>query len=121
MNPTEAQQAIKLLLSKAGTLPAFSLSILMLLGGCASTPNEETGFDKVTVKPGQTASCETRPCKIMFEVPAGSGTVEVTGNQTRLGDYPAGQTSEVGSFWQSQEIEIKGSDLPAAYVNIPMH
>ena len=119
MNNSEIQPAAKTILPDAVLLYSLCLGVLLFLAGCSSMTTEVTGFDQVTVKPGQTAQCESRPCTIMLVVPAGSGTVEVTGNQEKLGDYAAGQTSDVGSFWQSQVIEIKGSGLPAAYVNIP--
>ena len=103
----------------AGALQAFSASILLLLAGCSSVNEGKSGFFQVTVKPGQTANCDSTPCKIMLEMPAGSGTFEVTGNQVKLGDYPAGQTVEVGSFWTPQAINIKGTDAPTAHVYMP--
>lgn len=95
-------------------------SVLCGLSSCASTgDNDITGFDQITLAPGDTGTCESSPCQVSLTIPAGSGSYEVTGNGTKLGTYPAGQTSMVGSFWQSQAIEIVGMDVPKAYAYIP--
>jgi hypothetical protein len=52
-------------------------------------------------------------------MPPGSGTYEVTGNESRVGEYPAGETVNLGSFWSDQAFAIKGMDVPKAYAYIP--
>jgi hypothetical protein len=52
-------------------------------------------------------------------MPPGSGSYEVTANEATVGQFPAGETVELGSYWQSQAIEIKGLDVPKAYAYIP--
>jgi hypothetical protein len=37
----------------------------------------------------------------------------------RVGEYPAGETVKLGSFWSSQAFSIKGMDVPKAYAYIP--
>jgi hypothetical protein len=104
---------------------AFAHSIATILVGgllsaCASTGgNSISGFDQVTLAPGDTGNCESSPCQVYLEIPAGSGSYEVTANEVRVGNFPGGQTASLGSFWQSQAFEIKGMDVPKAYAYIP--
>lgn len=91
-----------------------------LLGGCASTgDNSITGFDQITLAPGDTGTCESSPCQVSLKIPAGSGTYEVTANEVSVGTFSGGETASLGSFWQSQAIAIKGMDVPKAYAYIP--
>ncbi len=103
------------------SLPAWALGIgaALLLAGCASTGKQVQGWDEVTLAPGDTGHCNSRPCRVNFQMPPGSGTYEVTGNETSLGRYAAGQTAFLGSFWGSVGIEVKGINVPQTYVYIP--
>jgi hypothetical protein len=95
-------------------------AVTVALSGCASTGNNNiTGFDKLTLAPGDTGQCESSPCQVYLKIPAGSGSYEVTGNQVRVGTYPAGQTAFLGSFWNSQAFQIQGLNVPKAYAYIP--
>ena len=95
-------------------------SAVGLLSGCASTGNNNiTGFDRLTLSPGDTGQCESSPCQVYLKIPAGSGSFEVTGNQVRVGTYPAGQTAFLGSFFNSQAFQIQGLEVPKAYAYIP--
>lgn len=99
---------------------ALLLCAAGLLSGCASTGNNNiTGFDRLTLSPGDTGQCESSPCQVYLKIPAGSGSYEVTGNEVRVGTYPAGQTAFLGSFWNSQAFQIRGMDVPKAYAYIP--
>ena len=99
---------------------ALCLSAVGLLSGCASTGNNNmTGFDRLTLSPGDTGQCESSPCQVYLKIPPGSGSFEVTGNQARVGTYPAGQTAFLGSFWNSQAFQIQGMNVPKAYAYIP--
>lgn len=102
-------------------LPASALGIglSLLLAGCASTGKQVQGWDRVTLAPGDTGSCNSKPCQVYFQMPPGSGTYEVTGNETNLGQYPAGQTVFLGSFWGSMGIQVKGMNVPQTYLYIP--
>jgi hypothetical protein len=78
-----------------------------------------SGFDQITLAPGDTGRCNSSPCKVYLKMPAGTGTYEVTGNESRVGEYPAGETVNLGSFWSDQAFAIKGMDVPKAYAYIP--
>ena len=92
---------------------------LALLGGCASSPNDPSGSISITVKPGDTGTCATSPCQVSLQMPPGSGSYEVTGNQVKIGTYPAGQTVNLGNYWNTQRIDVVGANVPPAYVYIP--
>lgn len=96
-----------------------SVSAVGLLSACASAGKEVQGFDQVTLAPGETGNCLSSPCRVLLKIPAGTGAYEVTGNEIKVGTYPGGQTADLGSFWQSQAIQIKGMNVPKAYAYIP--
>ena len=107
--------------SQSPSNPCRYLAVILtavVLTGC-NVKEDPTGVIAITVSPGETGNCETSPCQVSLVMPAGSGSYEVTGNQVSLGTYPAGQTVNIGSFWQSQAIEVKGADVPTASVYIP--
>ena len=97
----------------------ISALALSVLSACASSGDQVSGAMQVTIKPGDTAHCDSSPCQVSFQMPPGSGTFEVTGNETKIGDFPAGQTVSLGSFWESNAIKVVGANVPAAYVYIP--
>ena len=74
---------------------------------------------QVTIKPGDTANCDSSPCQVSLQMPPGSGTYEVTGNETKIGDFPAGETVSLGNLWESNAIKVVGANAPTAYVYIP--
>ena len=107
--------------SQSPSNPCSYLAVILaavVLTGC-NVKEDPTGVIAITVAPGQTGNCETSPCAVSLIMPAGSGSFEVTGNQVSLGTYPAGETVRIGSFYQSQAIEIKGADVPKSYVYVP--
>ncbi|MBK1648765.1 hypothetical protein CKO36_09185 [Rhabdochromatium marinum] len=99
--------------------------MLPLLAACVSTggssgDNSISGFDQITLSPGDSGNCESSPCTVFLQMPPGSGTFEVTSNSSgRIGEYPAGQTAKLGSFWSSQAFTIEGAGVPKAYAYIP--
>ncbi|NEX21928.1 hypothetical protein G3480_16720 [Thiorhodococcus mannitoliphagus] len=95
---------------------AIALSVLT---ACASSGDHVTGVMQVSIKPGDTANCDSSPCQVTFQMPPGSGTYEVTGNQTKIGDFPAGQSVSLGGFYQSNAIKVVGANVPPAYVYVP--
>ncbi len=104
--------------------PAVAASLATLLatlalGGCASSANFPTGAISITLKPGDTGTCITAPCQVSLEMPPGQGSYEVTGNQIRVGTYPAGQTVNLGGYYDSQRFDIVGAHVAPAYVYIP--
>jgi hypothetical protein len=101
------------------TLGIVSAGALCLLVGCAAPGTSVQGFDQLTLSPGDTGNCESSPCQVSLKMPPGTGSFEVTGNEIKIGTYPAGQIANLGSFWQSQAFEIKGANVPKAYAYIP--
>ena len=97
-------------------ISALALSVLT---ACAASGDQVSGAMQVTIKPGDTANCDSSPCQVSLQMPPGSGTYEVTGNETKIGDFPAGQIVSLGSFWESNAIKVFGANVPAAYVYIP--
>jgi len=99
---------------------ALPYGVLAVLSACASTgSNTITGWDQITIGPGDTGTCESSPCEVFFKMPPGSGSYEVTANETKVGVFPAGQTVSLGSFWQSQGIQVPTAGVPQAYAYIP--
>ena len=108
--------------SSAATPGARTLRAVLaasVLVGCASSPNDPTGVISITVKPGDTGSCESTPCQVRLVMPPGTGTFEVTGNEVRVGTFPAGQTVNLGGYWNSQKFAIVGAGVKPAYVYVP--
>ena len=92
----------------------------LILAGCGGPPSKDpTGVIDITIKPGDTGDCESTPCQVKLVMPPGKGSFEVTGNEIRIGTYPAGQTVNLGNFWRSQKFTIVGAGVPPAYVYIP--
>lgn len=98
---------------------AVSAGMSMLLVACASSGEHVTGVMQITLKPGETGTCQSSPCQVSFVMPPGTGTYEVTGNEVKIGDFPAGQTVSLGSLFGSNAIKVVGADVPTAYVYIP--
>ncbi|MGE5152935.1 MAG: hypothetical protein ACM3ST_02865 [Bdellovibrio bacteriovorus] len=98
---------------------AVLLSATLVIG-CASTGKDVTGFDSLTLAPGDTGNCDSSPCQVYLQMPAGTGSYEVTANEVSVGTFPAGQKAFLGSFWQSQAFQIRGMDVPKAYAYIPV-
>jgi hypothetical protein len=97
----------------------LAVTVAAAIGGCAGGIQEDpSGANAVTVKPGQTANCATSPCAISLVMPAGSGSYEVTSNSVTIGTYPAGETVNLGNYYQSQALAVEGADVPKAYVYI---
>lgn len=85
-----------------------------------SGDNSISGFDQITLAPGDTGTCNSSPCTVYLRMPEGEGSYEVmSSGDGRVGEYPAGETVNLGSFWNSQAFEIKGMDVPKAYAYIP--
>ncbi len=91
---------------------------LVAVTGCAGVQEDPSGANSITVKPGQTGNCATSPCQVSLVMPAGTGSYEVTGNQVSIGTFPAGETVNLGNYFQSQAIEVVGAGVPKAYVYI---
>jgi hypothetical protein len=90
-----------------------------LLAACASSGRHVTAWGEITLAPGDTGTCQSNPCRVFFEMPPGAGTYTVWGSNVKIGDYPAGKTVSLGSFFDSDAIKVPGTDVPAAYVYVP--
>jgi hypothetical protein len=102
---------------------ALSAGVLCVLASVASTvasgDDSISGFDQITLAPGDTGNCNSSPCTIYLKMPEGTGTyVVMSSGNGRVGEYPAGETVNLGSFWNSQAFTIEGMDVPKAYAYI---
>ena len=96
------------------------IGVLGLVPACQTTGGKDvSGFQQLNLAPGDTGNCNSSPCQVFLQIPAGTGSYEVTGIQVKIGVYPAGQKADLGGLWESQVIEIKGMDVPKTYVYIP--
>lgn len=98
---------------------SLSIGLLPVLMACATAGRHLTAWGEITVAPGDTATCQSNPCTVYLQMPAGTGTQEVTANEIRVGDFPAGKTVSLGGFFESNAIKFPGTHLPPAYVYIP--
>jgi hypothetical protein len=95
-----------------------------LLAGCGanftrSTACDGNNFDRVTLQPGCSATCTQEPCSVYFRMPAGQGKLLVRGRAVDIGEYPAGETAFLGSFWHGSHIfTVEGVDVPPAYLTV---
>jgi len=96
-------------------LPPASL----LLVGCATTGNFVSDWGEITLAPGDTGMCQSNPCRVFFEVPPGDGTYTLRGDAFLIGEYPAGKTAMIGSFFESNVIKVVGSEVPNTYIYVP--
>lgn len=91
--------------------------------GCAPGARLErwpSGAFSVTVQPGETGTCALSPCRVFLVMPPGDGPWRVTGNQVGFGEYPAGQTVNLGNFDEPIALTIEGAGVPRAFVYIPV-
>ena len=104
-----------------------TLTILIfpvLLAGCGSNMSKSTAcggnnFDEVTLQPGCSTICAQEPCKVMFRMPSGDGKYLVRGTAVDIGEYPAGETVFLGSFWRgSHRFTVEGTDADPAWLHI---
>jgi hypothetical protein len=110
-------------LPRSASARILSTALLCVLTGAvlpiASGDNSISGFDELTLAPGDTGHCDSSPCTVYLKMPEGSGTYEVTSNSDgRIGEYPAGETVKLGSFWNSQAFTVEGADVRKAYLYI---
>lgn len=76
-------------------------------------------FEEVTLQPACYTSCAQEPCKVNFRMPPGDGNFLVRGRGVTIGEYPAGQTVFLGSFWcGTHEFIVEGANVPPAYLGV---
>jgi len=98
---------------------ACLMGAIALLSGCATTGNFVTDWGEITLSPGDTGSCQSNPCRVFFRMPPGTGSYLVTANEIKVGDFPAGKTVSLGSFFESNAIKLPGTTFPPTYIYIP--
>jgi len=91
----------------------------LLLTGCATNGRFVSDWGEITLAPGDTGLCQSNPCRVFFTLPPGEGPYELRGSAFPIGEYPAGQTAMIGSFFESSLIEVVGTDLPKTYLTVP--
>lgn len=99
-----------------------SLGLLLAAGlsSCKEVKGFPTGAITIRVKPGDAGNCAISPCRVLFEMPAGSEDYQLLGNQVDFGRYPAGKTVNLGNFYEPIAIEVVGAQVPKTYVYIPV-
>lgn len=95
------------------------LALLPPLTACTSTGRHVSDWGEITLRPGDTGTCMSNPCRVYFEMPPGEGKYLVTANQVRVGEFPAGKTVTLGSFFESNSIKFPGTDIPHTYIYVP--
>ncbi len=93
--------------------------VASVLTACASTGRHVTDWGEITLAPGDTGTCQSNPCRVFFQMPAGDGTYRVTANQVKVGDFPAGKTVSLGSFYESSSIKLPDTGVPPTYIYVP--
>lgn len=92
---------------------------LLLLAGCVTTGQYVSDWGEITLAPGDTGVCHSNPCRVFFEMPPGDGTYALRGDAFPIGEYPAGKTAMIGSFFESSVIQVVGADVPKTYIYVP--
>jgi hypothetical protein len=100
-------------------LLTLSLVSLSMVAGCSSTGRHVTDWGEITLAPGDTGSCRSNPCRVFFQMPPGDGNYRLTGTGFTIGDYPAGKTVMIGSFFESTAIRVEGAPVPPTYLYVP--
>ncbi len=76
-------------------------------------------WGEITLEPGDTGTCRSNPCRLFFQMPAGTETYTVTGTGFTIGEYPAGKAVSLGSFFESSAITVEGAEAPRTYIYVP--
>jgi hypothetical protein len=103
--------------------PTWLLAVA-LLAGCASGPLIPLGgwpgnFEVAGLKPGASVTCYTDPCRVVYEMPPGTGNRVVRANNLYVGDFPAGEVVELGAFYYNQSpvaFTVDDTDARPAYL-----
>jgi len=95
------------------------VGVAPLLAACTTTGRHLSDWGEITLAPGDTGTCLSNPCRVFFQMPPGEGNFEVTANQVKVGDYPAGKTVSLGSFYENNAIKLPGTKIPPAYIYVP--
>ena len=91
----------------------------MLPGACVTHGRFVSDWGQITLALGDTGTCSSTPCQVVFSMPPGEGTYNVMGIGFTIGDYPAGQTVNLGGFFESSAIKVQAANVPKAYIYVP--
>lgn len=104
----------------------FAIICFTSITGCggnearsASTACGGNNFDEVTLQPACYTNCAQEPCRVNFRMPPGDGNFLIRGRGVTIGEYPAGQTVFLGSFWcGTHKFTVVGANVPSAYLGV---
>jgi hypothetical protein len=88
--------------TRSGGAAAIGATLLAsaLLAGCGGMPASQSDFNQVTVGPGDTRTCYTDPCTILYRMPSGQGTYTVRVNNLFGANIAAGSVGNLGGFYR---------------------
>ena len=107
---------------RSGPAGAALLACSLFIAGCVSNPTPGTAcdgnnFDQVMLQPGCSTICFQEPCRVFFRMPPGKGSYLVRGSAMEIGEYPAGETVYLGSFWKGgHRITVEGANAPTTWL-----
>jgi len=90
------------------------IGLVPVLLACVTTGRHVSDWGEIMLAPGDTGFCASNPCRVFLQMPKGAGTYIVTGNEVKIGAFPAGKTVSIGSFFESNAIKYPGTDIPPA-------
>jgi hypothetical protein len=109
---------VKSLCAERLTISARCMRWTLLTAAIAASPitaASSNNVEEVTLKPGASETCTMVPCTVYLVMPPGSGSYAVMANGVKAGDYPAGETVNVGEYWAGATVfEIQGGDFSPA-------
>ena len=116
----ESQQSVNSASKDMRSISRVSLMLAAVFGLAVFIGNAVAqNVGEVKLAPGKSESCFGSPCTVTFVMPEGTGTYEVVQDNphgTKLGDFPAGETVNLGSFYSSTVFFVKGGDFKPAHV-----
>ena len=90
--------------------------LIGLAGGAGGAGNHVDSIGgSMVLGPGDTGLCRAAPCAVQFKMPTGTGSYEVLSDTMSIGTFPAGETANLGQFYNSHEFTVKGTDAAPAY------
>jgi len=103
---------------RLGPGKALLIGLVPLLAACTSTGRHVSDWGEITLRPGDTGTCLSNPCRVFFEMPPGEGKLLLTANEVRVGEFPAGKKAMIGSFYESNALKFPGTDIPHTYIYV---
>jgi hypothetical protein len=101
------------------TAAVLLLAAVSGVTACATSGRHVSAWGEITLAPGDTGVCHSSPCRVFFRMPDGEGSYRVRGQAVDIGEYPAGKTVSLGSYFESDVIKLPGAGVPPAYIYVP--